>query len=187
VAVRQISAVHPGFHPRFDAIARRYEYRLFCQPVREPLRERFAWRVWPPVAGAELAAGAAVFLGTHDFSSFGSPSREEKATARTITRSDWSEVQDGWKFQVECGAFLYRMVRRMVFSTVAVARGHCTAEAITVALAEPDVRPTEPGLRIPPGLAPAQGLTLVDVNYGSIDVELKRRYESVQDVLSESR
>ena len=47
MAVHQARMVHPKFHPRFDALSRRYRYRLFCQPLRDPLRERFAWRVWP--------------------------------------------------------------------------------------------------------------------------------------------
>src|SRR5512143_4344337 len=54
LVVRDAQAVDRGFHPRFDARSRRYSYRLFCQPVRDPLRERLAWRVWPDFAAALL-------------------------------------------------------------------------------------------------------------------------------------
>ncbi len=43
------------FHPRFDARSRRYRYRLFCADVRDPLRERYAWRVWPAVTDLDAA------------------------------------------------------------------------------------------------------------------------------------
>src|SRR6266498_4995595 len=54
MAVHQARMVHAKFHPRFDATSRLYRYRLFCQPLRDPLRERFAWRVWPATDGEVL-------------------------------------------------------------------------------------------------------------------------------------
>src|SRR5512138_1708483 len=47
VAVWSAQVVDDKFHPRFDATSRCYQYRLFCQPIRDPIRERFSWRVWP--------------------------------------------------------------------------------------------------------------------------------------------
>ena len=44
VAVQAARIVNAKFHPRFDATSRRYQYKLFCQPVRDPIRESFAWR-----------------------------------------------------------------------------------------------------------------------------------------------
>ena len=49
VAAREIHEADLEFHPRYWAVSRRYRYRLFCQETRDPLRERYAWRVWPPV------------------------------------------------------------------------------------------------------------------------------------------
>src|SRR5512147_2603345 len=54
MAVHQAQMVHEKFHPRFDALSRRYCYRLFCQPLRDPIRERFAWRVWPTISSEVL-------------------------------------------------------------------------------------------------------------------------------------
>src|SRR5512137_908139 len=42
LAVSAAKIVPDDFHPRFDATSRRYCYRLFSQPVRAPLRERYA-------------------------------------------------------------------------------------------------------------------------------------------------
>src|SRR5215208_2554872 len=61
MAVHQARMVHATFHPRFDAISRLYRYGLFCQPLRHPIRERFAWRAWPQISGDILAETAMLF------------------------------------------------------------------------------------------------------------------------------
>ncbi|NWF65165.1 MAG: tRNA pseudouridine(38-40) synthase TruA [Chloroflexi bacterium] len=162
LAVRKIKPVHADFHPRFDALSRSYRYRLFCEPIRDPLRERFAWRLWPKPDGDALNQAARVFLGTHDFAAFGSPTSEKGMTTRTVTNSEWKRKPNGeWQFEVRADAFLYRMARRLVFVQVAAAQGRCSMEDIQNALK------TGRG-KLPSGLAPAHGLRLTDVEYGSL-------------------
>lgn len=164
MAVKRIKPVQADFHPRFDALARLYGYRLFCEPIRDPLRERFTWRLWPRLDGDVLKSNADVFLGTHDFDAFGSPTSEKGTTTRTVTTSEWKRKLNGeWQFEIRADAFLYRMVRRLVFVQVAVAQGRCSVENIRLALKK------EQGKALPAGLAPAQGLSLNDVEYGSLN------------------
>jgi len=164
VAVRSAQVVDAKFHPRFDATARLYRYRLFCQSLRDPMRERFDWRVWPAINMHVLTKVAKLFLGTHDFSAFGSPTTPKGTTVRTVMKAEWQQVsEDGWQFEVQADAFLYRMVRRLVFVQVAVAQGKTSVEAVANALAKPLPAGTRSGL--PSGLAPAHGLTLVEVRY----------------------
>ncbi|OGO38525.1 MAG: hypothetical protein A2Z03_09095 [Chloroflexi bacterium RBG_16_56_8] len=165
LAVKGFCEAPAEFHPRFDAASRRYVYRLFCQPVRDPMRERYKWRVWPKVDGATLTEVAALFLGAHDFSAFGSATAPKGATVRTVMRSEWRGFDDEWQFVVQADAFLYRMVRRMVFVQVAVAQGKCSQEQVRDALSE---QCTSQSRAIPVGLAPAHGLALAEVTYGSI-------------------
>ncbi len=160
LAIHQARVVHVRFHPRFDASSRRYRYRLFCQPLREPIRERFAWRVWPAFQSDVLPEAAQLFPGTHDFSAFGSPTTPTGRTVRSVMKAEWTQTEeDGmWHFEVQADAFLYRMVRRLVFVQVAVAQGKVPAETIASALAKQVSA-------VPAGLAPAHGLTLVEVAY----------------------
>jgi tRNA pseudouridine38-40 synthase len=160
LAVRSLSLASEDFHPRFDAVSRKYCYRLFCDAVRDPLRERFLWRVHPPVDGNALNQNAGVFLGTHDFAAFGSPTTPKGTTVRTVTESEWRQMSDGeWRFEVRADAFLYRMVRRLVFAQVFLAQGRDAD--IRRALSKQE--------KFPAGMAPAHGLTLVEVMYGSKD------------------
>ena len=165
VAVREARVANAKFHPRFDATSRRYRYRLFCQPVRDPIRERFAWRIWPAILVDALPNAAKLFLGTHDFSAFGSPTTPRGTTVRTVMKAEWMQAEkDEWHFEVQADAFLYRMVRRLVFVQVAVAQGKLSADAIARSLAK-QASAGAGGERIPEGLAPAHGLTLVEVAY----------------------
>lgn len=163
-AVRSVDAVDSKFHPRFDAVSRTYRYRLFCQPLRDPIRERFAWRIWPLISGDELAHATKQFIGTHDFSAFGSPTTPKGTTVRTVMKAEWNQAgDDEWQFIVQADAFLYRMVRRMVFVQAAVAQGKVSAEAVAEALTKQAAGEVRSAL--PSGLAPAHGLTLVEVEY----------------------
>ena len=159
--------VQAKFHSRFDATSRRYCYKLFCQPLRDPLRERFHWRIWPETNVEALVKAAPLFLGTHDFSAFGSPTTPRGSTVRTVTKAEWTQArQDEWHFEVQADAFLYRMVRRLVFVQVAVAQGKVSAEAIAYSLVKPAAAGSRSkSLSLGAGLAPAHGLTLVEVTY----------------------
>jgi tRNA pseudouridine38-40 synthase len=161
LAVQGASLAAQDFHPRFDAAARRYAYQLFCRPTRNPVRERLAWRVWPGVELPALQEAASLFLGTHDFAAFGSATGPQGTTLRTVHAAAWYGDADEYHFEIQADAFLYRMVRRLVFLQVAAAQNRCSLEAILSALQQPALALRQ----LPAGLAPAHGLTLVEVTY----------------------
>jgi tRNA pseudouridine38-40 synthase len=157
VAATDVMLAAADFHPRFDAKARRYEYRLFCQLQRDPLRERFAWRVWPAVTLPRLQSAAKALRGEHDFAAFGSPPNSGGSTVRRVTQAGWRRIgEDEYYFTVSANAFLYHMVRRMVGLQVKVGQGELDAASVQQALKSVSkVRQ----------LAPPQGLCLVAVEY----------------------
>jgi tRNA pseudouridine38-40 synthase len=80
-------------------------------------------------------------------------------------KAEWSQVeQNEWHFEVQADAFLYRMVRRLVFVQVAAAQGKVSTEIIARFLAEQAAAEKRSEM-LPAGLAPAHGLTLVEVAY----------------------
>lgn len=157
VAVRTVREAAPAFHPRYDAKGRTYQYRIYCGTDRDPLRERFAWRVWPEVNLALLQQAARLLIGTHDFAAFGTPPRPGGVTIREVYRASWEPQAGGLLFEVSANAFLYHMVRRMVHVQVQVGQGRLELEYLAQAVQA--ARPQ------PPGLAPAHGLVLKSVWY----------------------
>jgi len=170
IAVREARRVQPEFHPRYDAIARRYQYRIFCQDTRDPLRERFAWRVWPGVEGRHLQQAAGYLAGTHDFASFGTPPKRGGITVRKVMEASWREscqTQENpeWLFEILADGFLYRMVRRLVYLQISIGQGKQESETTRSLLENPEPFPVQ-------GLAPPHGLQLVEVLYPPDIVEL---------------
>lgn len=164
VAVKSARATRPDFHPRFDALARRYRYSLFCRDGRDPLRERYSWRVWPEAALERMIAPAELLLGEHDFAAFGAPPRPESSTVRTVFQAEWraGPHPHELEFEICANAFLYHMVRRVVYLLVAIGQGRAEGEVVRQALAAP----ADPGAATPlQGLAPPQGLFLAEVLY----------------------
>ncbi|MFM8321920.1 MAG: tRNA pseudouridine(38-40) synthase TruA [Chloroflexota bacterium] len=159
VAAQEVREADPAFHPRYDARYRRYRYRIFCHPVRDPLREHFAWRIWPPVAVERMRLAAAALPGTHDFAAFGTPPRAAGSTVRTVRQADWLENEAGELiFEISANAFLYHMARRLVGFQVEIGRGRLPSTAVGQLLQAPPTTVVQ-------ALAPAHGLELVEVVY----------------------
>jgi tRNA pseudouridine38-40 synthase len=158
IAAKAVRVAAAGFHPRYDAIMRTYRYCLVSQISRQPLLERYAWRVWPPVEVELLQGAAQLLVGAHDFAAFGTPPRRNGSTWRTVFHAQWSGLEPELVFEIRADAFLYRMVRRLVSFQVEIGQGKRPLDDLAQCLAEPP--PT-----LVQGLAPPQGLTLVDVTY----------------------
>lgn len=163
VSAMQAWAVGHDFHPRYDAISRRYRYRLYCQPVRNPLLERYAWRIWPGVESSLIQQAASYLIGTHDFAAFGTPPKLGSSTIRTVLTAFWQPVMlegdhPGWDFEISANGFLYRMVRRLVYYLVAIGQDKLDVSTLINLLNSPSVKPVQ-------GLAAPNGLVLLEVVY----------------------
>ena len=160
VAVKAVEVADAGFHPRFDATSRCYHYQIQFAPDRDPLRDRYVWRVWPPCEVESLQAAARQLHGAHDFAAFGTPPRPGGSTIRTVFQAEWQVLEDGLlRFEVIANAFLYHMVRRMVFVQVLVGQKRLSLGVLQEALTTPQSSKMAPGLALP------QGLFLKEVRY----------------------
>ena len=171
VVAREVKQVPASFHPRYDASWRRYLYRIYCQPVRDPLLEPYAWRVWPAVDVDALQAIAHAVIGRHDFSAFGTSPQGGSNTVRCVLASGWKSDTDSLIYEVTAQAFLYHMVRRLVFMQVKIAQGELQLADLLDALQDrygdldTEVRESKSPRRLVHGLAPARGLVLAEVGY----------------------
>ena len=158
VSAVSTEATEDDFHPRFSARSREYRYTLITAPLRDPLRMRYSWRIWPAPDIKAMRAAAELLIGEHDFVAFGRAPIPEGHTLREVIRADWKQNEDELCFEIEANAFLYRMVRRLVGALTEVGAGRMQSEKISGFLDNPSVRWEGP-------VAPAQGLCLESVRY----------------------
>jgi tRNA pseudouridine38-40 synthase len=157
VAVKWVGLAEEGFHPRYSACWRKYCYQLYSQPERHPLLDRYALCVWPGAELDLLSESARFLIGCHDFSAFGRSPRPGGHTVREVFQANWAEVDGIVKFTVKANAFLYHMVRRMVYLQLQVGQGRLSLEDFAGAVNQ--------SKKQIPGLAPPQGLVLLEVGY----------------------
>jgi tRNA pseudouridine38-40 synthase len=183
VSALQVLIASESFHPRYAAIARRYRYRIFCQPVRNPLKERYAWRVWPAVAVERLREAAAILEGEHDFAAYGASPRVGGSTVRKVMQAEWQYALPGdgleeLYFEITGNAFLYHMVRRLVSIQVKIGQNRRSMDELVESLQYPHQRKVQ-------GLAPAHGLTLMAVYYPGEHYEVGEPRSWMNDVSGE--
>jgi tRNA pseudouridine38-40 synthase len=152
---------HEGFHPRFDALARRYLYTVALAPHRLPLLRHRAWQLRAELDGSAMQQAAAALIGKRDFAAFGQPPQGEN-TVRTVFVSKWAYASrpgyGEWLYTIEADAFLQHMVRRIVGALVDVGRGALTLDEF-IALRD------GARLRAKGSIAPPHGLVLEYVRY----------------------
>jgi tRNA pseudouridine38-40 synthase len=158
--VATIEETDPGFHARYDAIARGYYYRVGTQPAaRSPFVRRWCWPLCRPLEPQLLRDAARRFLGIHSFRAYAKSGQPERGERCTVSRSEWSDWPElGFEYRVVANRFLHHMVRYMVGTMVDVARGKRPLEDIEALLAGAAALETSPP-------APASGLCLARVYY----------------------
>lgn len=161
IAVTRLRLAPEGFHPRFDASARRYEYLVAAGELAGSpfLRER-AWGIPDPLDGDRLAAAASAVVGQRSFGGFAKSGQPERGTRCHVQRAEWMPGPGPYlRFEVIADRFLHHMVRYLVGTMVEVALDRRPADDIAALLAgETPTRAVFP--------APPEGLYLTGVRYG---------------------
>jgi tRNA pseudouridine38-40 synthase len=158
VAVLRCNEAPPGFHARFSARSRLYEYRVLRSRAPSPLRAARAWH-WPRDIERELLdACARTLLGEHDFRAFTPAETQHKVFRREVLNATWEQRGDELLFRIEADSFLRHMVRTLVGTMLQTAAGERPREDFAQLL--------EGAERAAAGVtAPPHALCLVGVRY----------------------
>jgi tRNA pseudouridine38-40 synthase len=157
-SIRVLDAMeaHPDFHPRFDAVAKTYEYRIVRREVCSPFEWPYVHHHPYPLDESRMVEMAAVFAGEHDFSAFAASDdrdAEGKTKLRTVFSSELRQLDGRLVYRVRGSGFLKHMVRNLVGTLIEAGRGNLDPAAGLPARSGPTV--------------PAKGLFLINVEYGS--------------------
>ena len=154
IRVLSVEEVHAEFHPRFDAKAKTYEYRIVRCEVCPPFEWPYVYHYPYPLNEDCMVRLARAFEGEHDFTAFAASDERDqqgRSKVRTIFSSVLERTEGRLTYRVRGSGFLKHMVRNIVGTLIDTGRGHL--EAVE---------------QLPPrcgATAPAKGLFLVSVEY----------------------
>jgi tRNA pseudouridine38-40 synthase len=174
VRVLDIARAPAGFDARFSALRRHYVYRLSTAPYGVVPQQARYITAWPRDLDVEaMSAASRELVGLHDFAAF-CRHRERATTIRDLQRLDFSREGDLITAHVTADAFCWQMVRSLVGALLAVGE-HRRSPAWCRELLTATKRSSDFAA------APAQGLTLAQVDYPPDD-ELAARILITRDL-----
>jgi tRNA pseudouridine38-40 synthase len=163
IRILDVAEEHAGFHPRYEAIAKTYEYRILRAEICPPFDRRFVYHYPYPLDEVRMIEAARLLEGEHDFTAFAAADPVDatgRSKVRRIFSSCLTREADRLVYRVRGSGFLKHMVRNIVGVLLEVGKGNLTHADIEARF--------QPGCEIPSGpSAPARGLFLVSVEYGS--------------------
>jgi tRNA pseudouridine38-40 synthase len=158
IQIKRVRVAAADFHARFQATGKRYVYHLHLGDA-DPFTRPFCWPLFKPLDFPAMQAAAAVLRGRHDFRAFtalNGPPNEN--TVRDLRRLDLVRRGRRVRITAEADGFLYKMVRSLVGTLVAVGEGKLTPTQVRAMLASH-------ARTAAVQTAPAQGLFLEKVFY----------------------
>jgi tRNA pseudouridine38-40 synthase len=154
IRVTAVEEAPAEFHPRFDAKAKTYEYRIargeVCSPFEWPYVHHYPY----PLDEGRMMRLARVFEGEHDFTAFAASDdrdAEGRSKVRTVFSSALVSGDGRMTYRVRGSGFLKHMVRNIVGTLFEAGRRNVEDLAALPLKCGPT--------------APAKGLFLVGVEY----------------------
>lgn len=154
--------VSDRLHARFSAVARTYHYHVHLRP--DPFQRFFSTFIGQPLDLGAMNEAAVHLLGEHDFTTFSKTKGNVAHYRCSVYEAMWhvehvEHTPRTATFVIRANRFLRGQVRLIVGTLLDVGRGRLTVADFAAALTAQD-------RRLSSGAAPAQGLSLVKVEYG---------------------
>lgn len=156
IVAKQLKAVSPEAHSRFDALAR--EYRYFIYRDKNPFLQDRAYFFPYKVDIDAMKAAAGILKEYHDFTSFSKRNTQVKTFQCDIMHSEWDWKDGCLVYHVKANRFLRGMVRALTATMLQVGRGKLTLDEFRTIIEARDC--TKASFAVP-----AHGLFLVAVHF----------------------
>ncbi len=156
VTVIDAVETYPEFNARYDAVSRTYHYSISNR--RLSIGRSYAWYVKYKLSRELLIVATRPLNGTCCIEGF-SKKNENDDYSTIIYKNSWTFKENLMIFEISAVRFFRHSVRSIVGSAVEVARGKESPDLLLRILDAKDRTLAGP-------LAPAQGLSLVNVDYG---------------------
>ena len=160
IVVLEVKSVGTDFHAQYSARRKTYRYTVLNRDHGSAFWRDRAYFYPHQLDLAAMRRAAKYLVGEHDFKSFQAhdPLRAERDTVRTVKALTVIGDGDFIHIQVTANGFLYKMVRNMVGTLLAVGCGRMKPAQVKALLKAKNRQAA-------PETAPAHGLYLTSVNY----------------------
>lgn len=146
------------FHARFSAMARRYRYVIYNDPIRPAhLAHEVTWN-YRPLDLERMQLAAQPLVGEHDFTSYRALACQAKSPVKRVHHLKLQRFGQFIVLDIRANAFLHHMVRNIAGVLMQIGCGERPVEWAGEVLSA--ANRSKGGLT-----APAYGLYLVDVTY----------------------
>ena len=160
IAVLEAREVKEDFHAQYSVKEKTYRYSVLNRKFRSVfLRDRVYYYPYP-LNIPNMRKAAKYLIGRHDFKSFQAydPLRAERQTVRTIKKIVVKKEGDLIYIDVTADGFLYKMVRNIAGTLLAIGAGQLSSIEMPKILKAKD-------RKFAKDTAPAEGLCLMKVKY----------------------
>ncbi|QIK79778.1 tRNA pseudouridine(38-40) synthase TruA [Sphingomonas piscis] len=134
VSVLTVEPAADDWHARFSCVGRRYLYRILNRRAPPALERGKVWHIGVDLDVAAMAAGAAMLVGRHDFTTFRSVHCQSDSPVKTLDRLDVRHKGDEVLVEAAARSFLHHQVRSMVGCLSLVGRGQWRPDEMRKAL-----------------------------------------------------
>jgi len=156
IIIKDLVKVRNDFHSRYDVLNKTYMYQI--NQNLDPRLSKYAWYIKEDLNIQKMIEACQCLLGKHDFNTFKSGKAQSESSVRTI--NDISIIENNGLIEISINGdgFLYNMVRLIVKALVDIGLGKKDVLYMKELL---DLKSKPDHLES----APAQGLTLMKINY----------------------
>ena len=159
IVITHVERVADDFNARFDAVKRRYLYRIINRSARLGLDAGRAWQVPEALDINAMQEAANLLLGTHDFTSFRDSQCQAISPVKTLDTLRVEQHGREIHIHAEARSFLHHQVRILVGTLRMVGNGKWNNDDVLAALAAKNRCAGGP-------TAPPDGLYFMEVLYG---------------------
>lgn len=164
VTIVACALVADDWHARFDALERRYLFRIISRRAPLTFEKGQMWRVNRQLDAQAMQKGANYLIGHHDFTTFRSTICQAKSPLKTLDELRIEQINHAngveFRFHVRARSFLHNQVRSVVGTLERVGSGAWSPADVKTALDARNRAACGP-------VSPPDGLYLAGVTYPS--------------------
>ena len=158
IVISEVLEVEDGFHARFSATRRCYQYTMLNRPYPCPFRRKNTFFIPNRICLEQSESVCQVLIGQHNYAAFQKRGSDRISPVCNIFQANLNRIDDLVVLTIQADAFLRGMVRAIVGTILVVLRCQNSTEEMKRIIATRN--------RSSAGTsAPAKGLTLTAVKY----------------------